>query len=107
MSIYYVPPINLLGKGCLNEAKDSIKSLGTKKAFIVSDKFLVSNGTVKKVTDILSQIDVDFVVYDEVKQNPTVTNVNKGLKILKSENCDFVITIGGGSPQDWVKLSLY
>ncbi len=55
---------------------------------------------VKKVTDILSQIDIDFVVYDEVKQNPTVTNVNKGLKILKSENCDFVITIGGGSPQD-------
>ncbi|WP_236885989.1 iron-containing alcohol dehydrogenase, partial [Clostridioides difficile] len=52
----------------------------TKKAFIVSDKFLVSNGTVKKVTDILSQIDIDFVVYDEVKQNPTVTNVNKGLK---------------------------
>ncbi|HBF3448228.1 TPA: iron-containing alcohol dehydrogenase [Clostridioides difficile] len=100
MSIYYVPPINLLGKGCLNETKDSIKSLGTKKAFIVSDKFLVSNGTVKKVTDILSQIDVDFVVYDEVKQNPTVTNVNKGLEILKSENCDFVITIGGGSPQD-------
>ncbi|WP_074116124.1 iron-containing alcohol dehydrogenase [Clostridioides difficile] len=100
MSIYYVPPINLLGKGCLNEVKDSIKSLGTKKAFIVSDKFLVSNGTVKKVTDILSQIDIDFVVYDEVKQNPTVTNVNKGLKILKSENCDFVITIGGGSPQD-------
>lgn len=100
MSIYYVPPINLLGKGCLNETKDSIKSLGTKKAFVVSDKFLVSNGTVKKVTDILSQIDVDFVVYDEVKQNPTVTNVNKGLEILKSENCDFVITIGGGSPQD-------
>ncbi len=48
MSIYYVPPINLLGKGCLNEAKNSIKSLGTKKAFVVSDKFLVSNGTVKK-----------------------------------------------------------
>ncbi|WP_330614521.1 iron-containing alcohol dehydrogenase [Clostridioides difficile] len=41
---------------------------------------------------MLSQIDIDFVVYDEVKQNPTVTNVNKGLKILKSENCDFVIT---------------
>lgn len=57
-------------------------------------------GTVKKVTDILSQIGVDFAIYDEVKQNPTVTNVNKGLEILKSENCDFAITIGGGSPQD-------
>ncbi|MCC0634920.1 MULTISPECIES: iron-containing alcohol dehydrogenase [unclassified Clostridioides] len=100
MSIYYVPPINLLGKGCLIESKDSIKSLGTKKAFIVSDKFLTSNGTVKKVTDMLSQIGVNFAIYDEVKPNPTVTNVNNGLEILKSENCDFVITIGGGSPQD-------
>lgn len=100
MSIYYVPPINLLGKGCLSESKDSIKSLGTKKAFIVSDKFLTSNGTVKKVTDMLSQIGVNFAIYDEVKPNPTVTNVNDGLEILKSENCDFVITIGGGSPQD-------
>lgn len=100
MSIYYVPPINLLGKGCLSESKDSIKSLGTKKAFIVSDKFLTSNGTVKKVTDMLSQIGVNFAIYDEVKPNPTVTNVNNGLEILKSENCDFIITIGGGSPQD-------
>ncbi|MCC0706373.1 iron-containing alcohol dehydrogenase [Clostridioides sp. ES-S-0190-01] len=100
MSIYYVPPINLLGKGCLIESKDSIKSLGTKKAFIVSDKFLTSNGTVKKVTDMLSQIGVNFAIYDEVKPNPTVTNVNNGLEILKSENCDFIITIGGGSPQD-------
>ncbi len=100
MSIYYVPPINLLGRGCLAEAKAPIKSLGTKKAFIVSDKFLTSNGTVKKVTDILSEIGIDFVVYDDVKPNPTVTNVNNGLEVLKSENCDFVITIGGGSPQD-------
>ncbi len=39
MSIYYVPPINLLGKGCLNEAKDSIKSLGTKKHLLLVINF--------------------------------------------------------------------
>ena len=100
MSIYYVPPINLLGRGCLSEVREPIRSLGAKKAFVVSDKFLSSNGTVKKVTDILAEIGVEVVIYDEVKQNPTVTNVNNGLEILKKENCDFVITIGGGSPQD-------
>lgn len=100
MSIYYVPPINLIGRGCLAEAKTPIKSLGAKKALVVSDKFLNSNGTVKKVIDMLSEINIDFVVYDDVKPNPTVNNVNNGLEILKSENCDFVITIGGGSPQD-------
>lgn len=100
MSIYYIPPINLIGRGCLEEAKESMKSLGAKKAFVVSDKFLTSNGTVKKVTDLLDEIRVKYVVYDEVKPNPTVTNVNNGLKILKKEECDIVITIGGGSPQD-------
>lgn len=100
MSIYYIPPINLLGRGCILEAKEPIKSLNAKKAFIVSDKFLSSNGTVKKVTDILDEIGVKHVVFDEVKQNPTVTSVNNGLLLLKKEECDIVITIGGGSPQD-------
>lgn len=100
MSIYYIPAINLLGRGCLAEAKDPIKSLGAKKAFIVTDKFLTSNGTVKRVTDLLDEIRVKYVVYNEVKQNPTVTNVKNGLEILKKEQCDIVITVGGGSPQD-------
>lgn len=100
MSIYYIPAINLLGRGCLAEAKDPIKSLGAKKAFIVTDKFLTSNGTVKRVTDLLDEIGVRYIVYNEVKQNPTVTNVKNGLEILKKEQCDIVITVGGGSPQD-------
>ena len=100
MSTYYIPPINLLGRGCLAEVKEPIKALKALKAFVVSDKFLTSNGTVKKLIDILDEIGVKHVVYDEVKQNPTVTNVNTGLSILKKEQCDIVITLGGGSPQD-------
>ncbi|KYH28189.1 iron-containing alcohol dehydrogenase [Clostridium colicanis] len=100
MSIYYIPPVNLLGRGCLREAKDPIKALGAKKALVVSDKFLTSNGTVKKVTDMLDEIGVEHVLYNDVKPNPTVTNVNNGLEVLKNEGCDIVITIGGGSPQD-------
>lgn len=100
MSIYYVPPINLIGRGCLSEAKQPISSLGAKKAFVVSDKFLTSNGTVKKVTDMLDEIGLAYAFYNDVKPNPTVNNVNTGLEILKREGCDIVITIGGGSPQD-------
>ena len=100
MSIYFIPPINLLGRGCLSEVKEPIRSLKAKKAFVVSDRFLTSNGTVKKVLDLLDEIGVKHVVYDEVKQNPSVTNVNNGLLILKKEECDIVISVGGGSPQD-------
>ncbi|MBV7273199.1 iron-containing alcohol dehydrogenase [Clostridiaceae bacterium UIB06] len=98
--IYYVPPINLIGKGSLSDAGNQIKGMGCKKAFISTDKFLTKNGTVEKVTKILEDVGVDYVVYNEAKPNPTVKNVEDGLKILKKENCDIVISIGGGSPQD-------
>jgi alcohol dehydrogenase len=96
--IYYIPPINLLGRGCLAELKQPLLTTGCKKALVVSDKFLTGNGTVKKVTDILKEAGVDFVVYDE--PNPTVKNVEDGYKILTDEKCDLVVSIGGGSPQD-------
>lgn len=98
--IYYIPPINLLGRGCLAELKQPLSTMGCKKALVVSDKFLMGNGTVKKVTDILKGAGVDFVVYDEPKPNPTVKNVEDGYRILTDEKCDLVVSIGGGSPQD-------
>lgn len=98
--VYYVPPINLLGKGCLKESADQLKAMGLKKAFISTDKFLTESGTVEKVTRMLDGIGIRYVVYNEAKPNPTVRNVEDGLEILKSENCDMVISIGGGSPQD-------
>lgn len=98
--IYYIPPINLLGRGCLAELKQPLSTMGCKKALVVSDKFLMGNGTVKEVTDILKGAGVDFVVYDEPKPNPTVKNVEDGYRILTDEKCDLVISIGGGSPQD-------
>lgn len=98
--IYYIPPINLLGRGCLAELRQPLSTMGCKKALVVSDKFLMGNGTIKKVTDILKEAGVDFVVYDEPKPNPTVKNVEDGYKILKDEKCDLVVSIGGGSPQD-------
>lgn len=98
--IYYIPPINLLGRGCLTELKQPLLTMGCKKALVVSDKFLTGNGTVKKVIEILKEAGVDFVVYDEAKPNPTVKNVEDGYKILNDEKCDLVVSIGGGSPQD-------
>lgn len=98
--VYYVPPVNLLGRGCLKEAAAQIKAMGCKKAFISTDRFLTGNGTVDKVTAILDENGIGYVVYNEAKPNPTVKNVEDGLKILKEERCDMVISIGGGSPQD-------
>lgn len=97
---YYVPPINLLGKGCLQDVAAPIKAMGCKKALISTDKFLTGNGTVDKVAKMLESVGVEYVVYNEAKPNPTVKNVEDGLKVLQENGCDFVVSVGGGSPQD-------
>lgn len=98
--IYYIPPVNLLGKGCLAELVNPLKKLNCKKALVVSDQFLVNNGTVDKVIAILKKAAIDSVVFSDVKPNPTVSNVENALKVCQESACDFVVSIGGGSPQD-------
>ena len=103
MSTYYVPSINIMGAGCLLELGPAISDLGFKKALVVTDKFLVSCGIAEKVTNVLKEQNIEFVIYDEVLPNPTCEVVNNGLIELKRHECDFVVSIGGGSPQDTAK----
>ncbi|HHF0511633.1 TPA: L-threonine dehydrogenase [Vibrio antiquarius] len=102
-SAFFIPTVNLMGAGCLKDAADSIQSQGFKKGLIVTDKILNQIGVVKQVQDLLTERDVATVVYDGTQPNPTITNVNDGLTLLKENECDFVISLGGGSPHDCAK----
>lgn len=98
--VFYVPATNIMGRGCINNIGEHIKNLGFKKALLVTDKFLSSSPILAKVTAPLDAIGVDYIVFDNVKPNPSVGNVEEGLSLLKENNCDFIISLGGGSPQD-------
>lgn len=100
---YFMPPVTIMGVGCLEDIADYIKPMGFKKALIVSDKVLVQIKLVNKVTDVLAKIGVDYVIFDGAQPNPTVGNVNDGLKMLRENECDFVVSFGGGSPHDCAK----
>ncbi|MGR5062686.1 L-threonine dehydrogenase [Photobacterium sp. DNB22_13_2] len=102
-SAFFIPAVNLMGAGCLTEAVDAVKAHGFKKALIVTDKVLSQIGMVKQVSDLLAQCDVDSVVFDGTQPNPTIGNVEAGLALLKEGECDFVISLGGGSPHDCAK----
>ncbi len=100
---FYMPSINVMDKNALIDAGEMIKSYGFKKALIVTDKVLNDIGLVKKLTTILESNHVDYAIFDETRPNPTITNVHDGVNLLKAENCDFVISFGGGSPHDCAK----
>ncbi|SDC78648.1 MULTISPECIES: iron-containing alcohol dehydrogenase [unclassified Candidatus Frackibacter] len=100
---YFMPPVNLMGAGSVEEIGDQIKKLKGTKALIVTDEVLVEIGIVEQVTDQIEEAGVETVVFDGVQPNPTVGNVEAGLDLLEAEDCDVVVSVGGGSPHDCAK----
>ena len=88
------------GHGAINEIPGIVASKGFKKAFVASDPDLVKFGVTAKVTDLLAANGIEFVVYSNIKPNPTIQNVQEGVDAYKASGADFMITIGGGSSMD-------
>jgi alcohol dehydrogenase len=102
-STFFIPSVNLMGAGCLQDAVQQIAGYGWRKALVVTDAPLVKTGIVGRVTELLGSVGVTSVVFDRVKPNPNVGNVEDGLQLLKASGCDGVISLGGGSPHDCAK----
>ena len=95
--------VSYFGPGARHELPGVIARLGYKKALVVTDKGLMKFGVAQKVLDELDGAGVPYEVYDDVKPNPTVTNVKNGIAACKAAGADFIVAIGGGSSMDTAK----
>lgn len=100
---FFIPAVNVLGQNAVDDAIGDVKALGFTRGLIVTDKPLVEIGLVGDVAEKLSAQGIATAIFDGVQPNPTVGNVEAGLKLLKENDCDFVISLGGGSPHDCAK----
>ena len=91
------------GKGAIQEIATEVKGRGFKKCFVCSDPDLLKFGVTKKVTDVLDNASIDYEIYSQIKPNPTVENVQTGVKAFKESGADCIIAIGGGSSMDTAK----
>jgi lactaldehyde reductase len=88
------------GAGALSQIVEEVKRRGFKKALIITDSELVRYGVVIKVTNILERAGLPFSIYDRVIPNPTIEIVQQGVEAYRQTGADYLIAIGGGSPQD-------
>lgn len=100
---FYMPTKVLFGEGQLSYLHE--QELPGKKALIVT-----SNGTstkkygyLERVEKELDQVGIAHVLFDQIRPNPTNTNVMDGAKMAKDNGCDFVVALGGGSVMDCSK----
>ncbi len=91
------------GAGAIAELITEIKDRAFQKAFVCSDPDLIRFGVTKKVTDLLDANDLPYVVYSDIKPNPTIANVQNGVAAFKASAADYIIAVGGGSSMDTAK----
>ncbi|WP_282807388.1 lactaldehyde reductase [Hafnia alvei] len=94
---------SFFGRGAVNELVPEVLRRGYGKALIVTDAQLVACGVVDKVTAKLDAAGLEYQVFDRVVPNPTIAVVQRGLATFNASDADYLIAIGGGSPQDTCK----
>ena len=96
-----VPKI-FLGEGALKDAASELSELG-KKALIVTGKIITKTGLTQEVQNFLSSLKIESVIFNDLPGEPDDKMIMSGVDVFKSEDCDFIIGLGGGSPLDTAK----
>ncbi|MEN8906321.1 MAG: iron-containing alcohol dehydrogenase [Clostridiales bacterium] len=97
-------PVNIIfGCGKVNTIGEEAKKLGKKVLIVTGKNSTKKTGLLDRVIKLLEQENISSVVFDKVEPNPLVSTVEHGVLILKENNCDIVLGLGGGSPMDCAK----
>ncbi|EBP3476847.1 L-threonine dehydrogenase [Salmonella enterica subsp. arizonae] len=102
-STFFIPSVNVIGADSLKDAMSTMAEYGFRRTLIVTDAMLAKLGMAGDIQKALQERDIFSVIYDGTQPNPTTSNVAAGLKLLKENGCDSVISLGGGSPHDCAK----
>ena len=79
------------GAGAIQEIANEAKARAFKKAFVCSDPDLIKFGVTGKVTDVLDHSGLAYEIYSDIKANPTIENVQHGVKAFKDTEADYII----------------
>ena len=97
---YFMPADTYFGRNCISEHKEAMQKLG-KKAMLVTGKHSAKkNGSQKDMTEALDALGIQWVLFDEIGENPDEDTICRGAALAVQEKVDFFIGIGGGSPMD-------
>ena len=99
-SAFYMPSVNLFGPGSVNEVGTRLAGLGAKKTLLVTDAGLHGLGIADNIAAIIREAGVEVSIFPKAEPNPTDKNVEAGLEAYNAENCDSIVTLGGGSSHD-------
>lgn len=97
---FYMPTKVFLGKNIVKEKGELLSSIG-EKAFIITGKHSSKkNGSLNDIVEVLKKLNKEYIIFDDIEENPSIETIIKAANIGKLEKVDFIIGVGGGSPID-------
>lgn len=91
------------GKGAVREIAGEVKRRGYQKALLCCGPHLAKSGAAEKITAILREAGAEYEIFSDIKANPTIENVQNGVRAYQKSGADFIVAVGGGSPMDTAK----
>ena len=95
---YFMPTEVYFGEDVVLKNQDQLKKLGQKALIVTGKNSAQKSGAYDDITKALASTGIDYVLFDQVEENPSLETVENGAALGKKNNADFVIGIGGGSP---------
>jgi len=92
------------GPGVIKELPAYLEEVGIKKSLLVTDPGLKATDVYRTAEAVLRDCGVAFALFGEVHTNPLVEDVEKAAEAFRSNDCDGVIGLGGGSALDTAKV---
>jgi len=100
---FQIPSTVLIGGGARREVPAQLQRLGVKRVLLVTDTGMVQLGPATEITKLLKDAGLTVTVFDGVQPDPIDRNVADGLALYRTECCDGIVAVGGGSPIDAAK----
>ena len=104
MNFSYFLPVNVVfGCGKVNQVGELSRPYGRKALIVTGRSSAKKSGLYDRVADSLKASGITSVLFDKVKQNPLTTTAEEGAAFARTNECDMVVAIGGGSIMDCAK----
>jgi alcohol dehydrogenase len=97
---FFIPTVSLMGVGCAKETGAQAKALGATRMLIVTDAGMKKLGVADQIKQMIEGAGLDAIIFDGAEPNPTDKNVLDGVQAYYENNCDGIVTLGGGSSHD-------
>ena len=96
-------PTSYHGSGAIKEIPNELTARGCKRTLICCGRHIVKSGEIDKILDLLKGAGIEYAIFNDIKSNPSIENVQNGVKAFQEFGGDSILAIGGGSIMDTAK----